>query len=53
MKAKSAPNKHCRGCKLLWTKGIKDGKHNIWCCKFGKPAKDTINHCKNVKGKEL
>ena len=41
------PNK-CKECTGLWAYGIKDGKHNKWCCKYGKPTYKAINHC-NLK----
>jgi len=43
--------KYCKDCKSHWIHGIKDGKHDNWCCKFGKPAKIIIGHCKNIGGK--
>jgi hypothetical protein len=41
--------KECKNCKSLWKWGIKDGKHNYWCTKFGKPSFKAIGHCKNIK----
>ena len=38
---------YCKGCKSHWTHGIKDGKHDNWCCKVGQPAKTAIGHYKN------
>jgi hypothetical protein len=38
--------KHCRSCGHYWTHGIKDGKHDRWCCAVGKPAKDALGECK-------
>lgn len=37
--------KQCNTCKLLHTEGMRDGKHNRWCCKYGKPSYDAISHC--------
>jgi len=42
--------KDCKDCKYLNTGGIKDGKHDRWCCYWGGPAPDKINHCKNLGG---
>ena len=39
----------CRTCKKLHTGGIKGGKYDRWCCKYGKEASKAIGHCK-VKG---
>ena len=36
---------HCKDCPSLWTGGIKDGKHDRWCCKVGQPAPKIVNHC--------
>ena len=36
--------KYCRKCTSYWTLGIKDGKHNNWCCQQGGPATKLINH---------
>ena len=46
--------KHCKDCKSHWTKGVKDGIHNNWCCQLGKDAKKAIGHCinKNLKKTE-
>lgn len=41
--------KQCNTCTALHTGGIQDGKHNKWCCRYGKPSYDTINHC-NIHG---
>jgi hypothetical protein len=43
---------HCKDCKHHWTKGIKDGKHDNWCCMMGQPAKKAIGHCLNLNLKE-
>lgn len=45
MKAKSKPPKQCKGCTFFWNGGVKDGKHNRWCCQYGKPAVDVQTHC--------
>jgi hypothetical protein len=45
--------KHCAGCDMLWTGGVKDGKHDRWCCQYGKPAAKAVGHCKNVGGKKV
>lgn len=45
MRVKSKPPDHCRGCKAHWSKGIADGKHNNWCCFYGKPAPTAFNTC--------
>jgi len=42
----------CKDCRAHWVHGVKDGKHDNWCCKFGKPALQSIGHCKNIDGKE-
>ena len=42
---------HCKGCIHLHTSGVKDGKHDRWCCKFSKAAPKAVGHCKNVGGK--
>ena len=44
---------HCKGCLSYRDGGKKDGKHNRWCCHFGKPALKAIGHCKNVDGKVI
>lgn len=36
----------CKTCAHHWKWGIKDGKHNDWCCWKGAPAKQSIGHCK-------
>jgi len=51
MKAKI--HKHCKGCKLLSTTGIKDGVHNNWCCHFGKHALKAVGQCKQTGFREL
>lgn len=43
--------KHCKGCVLHWTGGVADGKHNNWCCKYGRPARAIVNHCRLHGGK--
>jgi hypothetical protein len=40
--------KYCKDCKHHWTKGIKDGIHDNWCCMTGQPAKKIIGHCINL-----
>ena len=52
MRSPRAIPAHCRGCRMVSTSGIRDGKMNRWCCKFGRPITSTINHCRNVGGKE-
>lgn len=47
-KRNTIPDK-CKLCVYLWTQGIKDGKHNMWCCAYqGGPAWKLIGHCKNT-----
>jgi hypothetical protein len=43
--AKNAIPEKCKECTSLWTAGVKDGKHDRWCCKFGQPAPKIISHC--------
>lgn len=50
-KSKLKQKAHCRGCLSHWVHGVKDGKHNNWCCSFGMPANRAFGHCKNVGGK--
>ena len=50
---KTKKTKHCAGCRAFWGEGVKDGKHDNWCCKFGRPCQSAVGHCKNVNGKEL
>jgi hypothetical protein len=40
----------CKPCAHLWTGGIKNGKHDRWCCKFGNAAWKTENHCRGAGG---
>lgn len=42
---------YCKDCALLWTHGVKDGKHDRHCCHFGKPAPKVWKHCKENGGK--
>lgn len=51
-KNQSKPPHHCVDCIHLWTRGVKDGKHNRWCCFFGKSSVDVLNHCKTTESKE-
>lgn len=51
MTCKSSPPKHCKGCPSHWKHGLRDGKHNNWCCKFGKPALEAEAHCRNTNSK--
>ena len=44
MKKYKIPAK-CKACKALWTMGIKDGKHNMWCTALSAPAWKVISHC--------
>jgi hypothetical protein len=41
----------CKGCKGLWTGGVKDGKHDKWCCRYGKASYDAIGHCSSIGGR--
>ena len=43
---------YCKDCLMLYTGGIKDGKHDRWCCQYGKPAPKSWNHCKKNGGKK-
>lgn len=43
--------KYCNGCTYLSTTGIKNGKHDRWCCRHSGPAPDKVAHCKLVGGK--
>ena len=41
--------KECKNCIHFWAGGIKDGKHDRWCCAYqGGPAPKMIGHCKNT-----
>lgn len=40
----------CKKCQHFWAHGIKDGKHDRWCCYHGKPAPIAFSHCKVVGG---
>lgn len=42
----------CRGCRHLWTGGVKDGKHDRWCCRFSAPAPKIAGHCRLHNGFE-
>lgn len=44
--------KECKNCTRLWTHGIKDDKHNKWCCAHGGPAYKMIGHCRNTNYSE-
>ena len=47
--AKHKVPKECKNCIRLWTKGVKDGKHNMWCTAYqGMPAWAQVGHCKNT-----
>lgn len=37
--------KRCRPCRSLHTGGIKDGKHDRWCCHFGNAAHKVQAQC--------
>lgn len=50
---KSSKTKHCVGCRSYWVYGVKDGKHDNWCCKFGKPSQKAEGHCRNIGAKIL
>ena len=40
--------KECKSCLRLWTHGIKEGGHNMWCTAYqGAPSYKQIGHCKN------
>lgn len=41
----------CHGCPFLHTGGVKDGKHDRWCCQFGKPSYEAIGRCRLVDGR--
>ena len=43
-------SKQCKQCTSFWNHGIKDNKHDRWCCRFGKPAPQAFAHCKVVGG---
>lgn len=45
MKTKPIPD-DCRTCRSLWTGGVKDGRHDRWCCHWSGPAPEKINHCR-------
>ena len=49
---KSKRRKHCSNCKFHWTSGIKDGKHDDWCCKLGQSSKSAIGRCLLIDCKE-
>lgn len=42
--------KQCKTCRHFWTKGIKNGKYDRWCCKYGREASKAIGHCKLNNG---
>jgi hypothetical protein len=42
----------CKSCKLYWTGGITKSYHNMWCCKYGRPAHKAISHCRLKQGYE-
>jgi hypothetical protein len=44
--------KECKSCSKYWTGGIKEGGHNMWCCKYGRPAPKAIGECKLKNGYE-
>lgn len=39
----------CKTCAYFHDGGIKDGKHDRWCCNYGRPAAKAIGECK-LKG---
>lgn len=43
--------KECHGCPFLHTGGVRDGKHDRWCCQYGKPAYEAIGRCRLVGGR--
>jgi hypothetical protein len=40
----------CKPCVHLWENGVKDGKHDRWCCEHGRPAPKAEPHCRVVGG---
>ena len=51
LKRESKPPEWCSDCTCLWRDGVKDGSHNRWCCKFGRPTERAWKHCKNTSAK--
>ena len=38
----------CKNCIRLWTGGVKDSKHNMWCSAYGgHPSWKILGHCKS------
>ncbi len=48
---KTKITKHCKGCANHHVNGIKDGKHNNWCTKFGQPSQKALGRCINTNSK--
>lgn len=44
--------KECKNCPHIWTHGIKDNIHDMWCTEYQKPVYKAIGMCKLEKTKK-